>query len=297
MRLTLLGTGTPAPSARRAASGYVVEAAGETFVFDHGPGAHARMLQSGIPVTAVTRLFVSHFHYDHFADAASLVLRRWDQGGGKLSELAIYGPPPAKRIFALMFGPGGVFEADLDARTKNAASVALYHARGGIGIRARPAPIVMELNPGDIIREDRWAIRTVQTPHTQPQLVSLAFRLDCNEGSLVYSGDTGPCEALVEIARGADVLIHMCHYISGTEFNEAMTWGCAGHKLAAEHAQKAGVGTLVLTHLTDQVAADGNHERVLQDIGRIYNGRVIWGEDLKQIEVSDLKSRKIESPL
>ena len=60
-------------------------------------------------------------------------------------------------------------------------------------------------------------------------------------------------------------MIHMCHYISGTEYNESMRQRCASHKLAAEHAQTAGVGTLVLTHMTRQVDTDGVCKRVLKE--------------------------------
>ena len=62
MKLTLLGTGAPAPSAKRAGSGYVAQIAGDTFVFDHGPGAHGRMLHAGIPGTDGTQLCRTHFH-------------------------------------------------------------------------------------------------------------------------------------------------------------------------------------------------------------------------------------------
>ena len=57
----------------------------------------------------------------------------------------------------------------------------------------------------------------------------------------------------------------------------------AGHRHAAEHAQRADVGTLVLTHMTRQVDADGVRERVVKEIGEIYGGRVVVGEDLKTI--------------
>ena len=195
----------------------------------------------------------------------------------------MYGPKPASHIFALLFGEDGVFAGDIDARTRNESSVALYHARGGAGPRARPHPHVTELQHGSTVEGGGWTVRAVETPHTQPQLISLAYRLDCEEGSLVYSGDTGPCDVLVELAQGADILIHMCHYVSGTEYNKAMSWGTAGHKHAAEHAQSAGVGTLVLTHMTRQIDTDGVRERVLKEIGDIYGGRVIVGEDLKTI--------------
>lgn len=285
MKITLLGTGTPAPSRRRAGSGYVVQIHNETFVFDHGPGAHARMIESNISITEVSQLFLTHFHYDHFVDVPSLILRRWDQGAGQIGDLTVYGPKPANHIFDSLFGRNGIFGGDLEARTRNEASVALYHARGGEGDRTRPTPQVIEVEDGATIEGPGWTVRAVETPHTQPQLTSLAYRLDCGEGSMVYSGDTGPCDALTRLADSADILIHMCHYVSGTEYNQVMTWGCAGHKLAAEHARNAMVKTLVLSHLTEQIDTDGTRERVLGDIAQIFNGRVIFGEDLKQITI------------
>ena len=60
MRIHLLGTGTPTPSLRRMCSGYVVRAGGSTIVFDHGFGAHHRLLELGIAPTEVTHAFLSH---------------------------------------------------------------------------------------------------------------------------------------------------------------------------------------------------------------------------------------------
>ncbi len=82
MRVRLLGTGTPTPSMRRMCSGYVVETGDDVIVFDHGFGAHHRLLELGIPATRVTHLFLSHVHYDHCGDYPRLVLTRWDQGAG-----------------------------------------------------------------------------------------------------------------------------------------------------------------------------------------------------------------------
>ena len=76
MRIRLLGTGTPTPSLRRMCSGYVVEVGADTIVFDHGFGAHHRLLQLGIPPTQVTHFFCSHLHYDHMGDFPRLLLTR-----------------------------------------------------------------------------------------------------------------------------------------------------------------------------------------------------------------------------
>src|SRR6185312_12571929 len=65
MRIHLLGTGTPTPSLRRMCSGYLIETGDDRIVFDHGFGAHQRLLELGVPATAITHLLLSHLHYDH----------------------------------------------------------------------------------------------------------------------------------------------------------------------------------------------------------------------------------------
>ena len=88
MRIILLGTGTPNPSLKRMSSGYLVKTEQNTLLFDHGPGAFHRLMESGIGPVQVTHLFFSHLHYDHCLDYARLVLTRWDQGAGKIPELS-----------------------------------------------------------------------------------------------------------------------------------------------------------------------------------------------------------------
>ncbi len=71
MKLTLLGTGTPAPSTKRQSSGYLVEIGDETIVLDHGPGAHHRLIEGGFRSTDVTHALFTHLHYDHCMDYAA----------------------------------------------------------------------------------------------------------------------------------------------------------------------------------------------------------------------------------
>ena len=98
MKLTLLGTGTPAPSLTRQSSGYLLDVGGDVLVFDHGPGAHQRLLEGGRRAVEVTHAFFSHLHYDHCLDYARLVLQRWDQGADRIPDLDVYGPPPLARM-------------------------------------------------------------------------------------------------------------------------------------------------------------------------------------------------------
>ena len=68
MKLWLLGTGTPTPSVRRVCSGYLVAVGDDFLVFDHGFGAHHRLLELGVAATEVSHAFFSHHHYDHIGD-------------------------------------------------------------------------------------------------------------------------------------------------------------------------------------------------------------------------------------
>src|SRR5205085_1673692 len=67
-KITLLGTGTPAPSLERQGSGYLIEVGDELIVMDHGPGAHHRLLETGHRAVDVTHAFFTHLHYDHCMD-------------------------------------------------------------------------------------------------------------------------------------------------------------------------------------------------------------------------------------
>jgi len=150
MKITVLGTGTPAPSLKRACSGYMVEVGDDLIVMDHGPDAHRRLLESGKRATDVTHAFFTHLHYDHCMDYGRLVLQRWDMGAGKVPELQVFGPPPIGRMTEQLFGPDGVYGPDLEARCEHRLSLDIYELRGGQLPRAKPAPKVREVAPGDI---------------------------------------------------------------------------------------------------------------------------------------------------
>ena len=98
LSITLLGTGTPAPSLDRQSSGYLIEVGSDLIVWDHGPGAHHRLIESGHRTVDVTHAFFTHLHYDHCMDYGRLVLQRWDQGADRIPDLQVYGPPPIARM-------------------------------------------------------------------------------------------------------------------------------------------------------------------------------------------------------
>lgn len=283
MRITLLGTGTPAPSLTRQSSGYLFEVGGDVIVMDHGPGAHQRLLESGHQAVEVSHAFFSHLHYDHCLEYPRLVLQRWDMGADKIPELAVYGPAPIARMTRQLFDEDGVYGPDIKARIEHQSSIDVFRARGGQTPRKRPSPQVNELRAGDQVIGNGWKVTVGHAAHVQPHLECLAYRLDSDSGSVCYSGDSGPCEALVELAFGCDVLIHMNHHFSGTEPTASYRAACGNHRDNAITAQRARVKTLVLTHLLPQIDQPGVREQIVHEIQQVFEGTVIWGEDLMQI--------------
>ena len=292
MKIVLLGTGTPAPSLKRASSSYLVDLGGDVVLFDFGPGAYNRMMEAGYRATDITDLVFSHLHYDHCLDYARLVMTRWDRGAGQIPELNVYGPAHTERMTRLLFDADGVFGPDIEARTTLEPSVQVYESRGGTRPRLGPAPAVREIASGDRIEGEGWSLGTVSVPHAQPALECLGFRLDAPGGSFAYSGDAGPSAAFARLADAADVLVHMTYQISGTAPGPEWTRGAAGHLEAARVAADAKVRTLVVSHVSNQMDVPGVRERLVAEMAEVFAGNIVWGEDLMRVPVGDPEAER-----
>jgi ribonuclease BN (tRNA processing enzyme) len=293
LAITLLGTGTPAPSLERQSSGYLIEVGTDLIVWDHGPGAHHRLMESGHRTVDVTHAFFTHLHYDHCMDYGRLVLQRWDQGADRIPDLQVYGPPPIARMTEQLFGTDGIYGPDIRARVEHRSSLDVFEARGGKVPRKRPAPRVTEIHAGSVVEGNGWKVTVGHAQHVQPYLECLALRLDTKEGSICYTGDSGPSDTIVELAKGCDILIHMNHYFSGTEPTPAYR-ACGNHRDNAIIAKRAGVKALVLTHLLAQIDQPGIREQIVHEIQQVFDGKVIWGEDLMRLGIAGSRVDTIE---
>ena len=288
VQLTLLGTGTPSPLLHRGGSSYLLEVGGEVLLFDCGPACVRRLLEKGVDLREISRLFLTHLHYDHCVDYSYLVLTRWDQGVGKIPDLQVCGPSPLARITEQLFGAAGIYGPDLAARTQHPGSHFIYEMRGGQLPRQRPLPAVTEVGEGSVVEGKGWRLETAEVVHCQPQLTCLAYRLTTEECTVVFGGDTAPTPRLTELARGADVLLHMCHFDNRAITDHRMTDCCSGHLDAARTARDAAVGTLVLVHITEQLESPGVRERVIGEVGQIFDGHVVFGADLLEVPLGPI---------
>jgi ribonuclease Z len=284
MRLTLLGTGSPVPSLRRASTSFLVETGGDTILLDHGAGSFGRLIETGHTPGAVSHLLLSHLHFDHCADFVRLFFHRWDMAGPDLPPLKVFGPAGTAHFVDRLFGQDGAFKADLTARTQHPISQRIYESRGGVGPRPWPTAEVTEFGPDGTVSGDGWTARFAEVPHHQPYLDCFGMRLEADGGVLCYSSDISrPTEAalpLQELGEGADLLIHYLNAFDLTrpERRPGEMPDTKQHIMGAL-AERLGIGTLVTYHHGPAMDRPGVRERLIADIGEVYSGRIVWGED------------------
>lgn len=290
MRLTILGSGTPGLSATQYGSSYVVDVGNVNFMFDCGPATTYKLLKTGRAPADIGYLFFTHHHYDHNADYPGFLLSRWDTGYGDVPQLQVYGPMYTVQLTQRLIDPdSGAFAPDIRARINHPVSVRGFQQRGGVLPRVPPVVAVRDVGPGIVCRGDDWEVACAATQHVQPWLASLAYRLESNEGSIVFTGDAGPGRSLIELAKGADTLVAMCH-MSRTQVREEEKDSNLGSITAGRLAQEARVRRLVLVHHTRAIGAEtldrpaaGQSERVIAEVASQFNGEIILGRELLHV--------------
>ena len=263
MKLTILGSGSPEAYARRASSGYLLEAGGDVILFDCGGGVFDNLLRTGRRPSDITHLFFSHLHSDHMMDYARLVHAAWDEGG---KPIKVFGPAPIARITEGYFGPEGVLSHDLRARTELLPSQEVWKARGGTIPRPWPAPEVTEIAPGFTFEGDGWTLSSCEVPHAQPVLTCMGFAVECAGRKFAYSGDAGICDALSALCRDADLLLHWCYRLDGEDAHPIMRPLTPTPAEIAAMATSAGVKRLLLTHFRVHMDVPDRHADALSKL-------------------------------
>ncbi|MFP6636892.1 MAG: MBL fold metallo-hydrolase, partial [Dehalococcoidia bacterium] len=152
--------------------------------------------------------------------------------------------------------------------------------RGGTLPRKPPSVDVRDIGPGYVHSGRDWQVTSATAEHAQPWLDCLAYRLDTNDGSVVFTGDTTPCDTVLELAKDADVMLCMCW--GDSDVMDAIGEGegsMTGTRGAAEMAQEAGVKKLVLVHTGPSLCEHGAMEKGIGDIKKIYDGELVFGEE------------------
>ncbi|HJU98079.1 MAG TPA: MBL fold metallo-hydrolase [Jiangellaceae bacterium] len=216
MRVTVIGCSGSLPGPESAASCYLLEAAGVRLVLDLGNGALGA-LQRHIALGDLDAVLLSHLHPDHCLDLCGLYVARRYGPEQPTTRIPVWGPPGTAARMANGYGlpvdPGMTEEFDFRHYPDAGFEVG--------PVRIRAARVV---HPGQ----------------------AFALRVEHAGRVLVYSGDTAPSSALVELAGGADVLV--CEAGFPDDVDNAPGLHLTGTE-AGEHAQAAGAGRLIVTHV------------------------------------------------
>jgi ribonuclease Z len=278
-RIHILGSGTPTPTPDRFGSAFAVEVDGQLLMVDCGPAATWKLAKAGLNPTAVSHLFFTHHHFDHDVDYPCLLLARWDQSIEE-DPLDVLGPAPTQRLTQQLIGPDGAFAHDYLARINWPGSQRVFVNRGGQLPRIPPIVHAQDIAPGYVHHADAWTMHTTEAVHAQPYLDSIAYRLDTADGSMVFTGDTEPCEAVRRLAKGADVMFCMAWDTTAQMSAVGETEGCCGVGDAARMAAEAGVKRLVLVHTGPRVSRSDNREPALIEARGNFDGEVMFADEI-----------------
>ena len=284
-RIHIIGAGTPTPTPARFGSSFVVEVAGEQLMVDCGPATTYKMVRAGLWPPDVDYLFFTHHHFDHDVDYPCFLLTRWDQGTDKAGPLQVFGPGPTERLTEGILGEDGLWNQDWKSRVRHPVGQKVYENRGGKLPRKPPEAIAKDVEPGHVFSSRDWQVTAAVAEHVQPYMDSLAYRLETLDGTVVFTGDTRPCDTVQELAKGADVLLCMCWGDQEVVDASGESPAVSGTLDAARMAQEAGVGKLVLIHVGAALDVPGAMEKGIGDVKQVYDGELVFSEEAMVIDL------------
>jgi ribonuclease Z len=190
--LVMLGTGMPRPDPQCFGPATAVVVDGRTFLFDAGAGVMRRMAAAGLSIRGPEAVFITHLHSDHTLGFPDLILTTWVMG--RKARLQAYGPVGLKKmtrhILAAWKEDIHVRIEGLERQTTSGYKVAVH-----------------EFDAGVVYEKDGVRVTALPVEHGCWKQ-AYGFRIDTPDRSIVISGDTRPTPAILEAARGVDVLVH-----------------------------------------------------------------------------------------
>ena len=288
MHVHVIGSGTPDAKKDRFGSAFALQLGKELILIECGPGTTYKMGLMELDHNAVKHVFLTHHHYDHNVDLPCFALTWWDQMGSPNEPLSIHGPAPTETFVESLLGNAGAFSDDWKARVELPASKILHEGRGGTLPRPAPLDVIraMDIVPGAVVEAKAWKATALWVHHAEPWLESLMYRIDTDEGSVLFTGDGGACPELTEACRDVDTVVICCAYAGKThpDIGHVVTGVADVAAIAAETRAK----TVILTHQNAGFTRPGGREAAVAEISQAYAGTVIFGDELTRYEVSTL---------
>lgn len=250
MELRILGSGTSTPAAERGCAGYVLRLNGKTFLVDAGPGTLRALAKHGTNLADITDIFITHTHVDHCGDLPALLFAMKYGLASPRKELTLHGPEG----FVTFMGK----------------------LSDAFGDQMRPTEWTLHLRDhaaGEFM-VDSVKVNTIPVEHP---IAAIGYRFDNGNGkTLTCSGDTAPCNNIIELAMKCEALLMEC-----SRPDESPIAGHATTSEAAAVAKKAEVKTLILTHIYPENDTTDLEQRA----ARFFDGIVIAARDGMRIVI------------
>ncbi|MBS0473506.1 MAG: MBL fold metallo-hydrolase [Proteobacteria bacterium] len=281
-----LGTNSgPIPNPARSEPAHLLLWHDQVMVVDAGDGVAEQLAKAHVDLGSVQTVFLSHLHFDHTGGLFALLGMRWQGGSPLQGGLTIYGPPGTKKLVAGL--------------------LAAFQTGAALAPQKLPDYRVVELNDGSVVTIGGVKVTAASNSHYNlwngkgAKPVSLSYRFDAPDRSIVYTGDTGPSANVEKLAHGADLLVSeiMDADVALDRIKQSyplvpgFVFGFVHNHFIKEHllpdqvgmlAQRAGVHALVLTHFGGGFGGKAQIARLTKIIATHYKGHIHFASDLER---------------
>ena len=307
-RLVLLGTaGGPVARATRSQPASILEVNGDAYLIDAGDGAAAQAVRAGYKPTDIRAVFLTHHHMDHTGGLGAVIAFNWSVV--RQTPLHIYGPPGTESLVQRGVSYFSISEEVFKRQSPSVRTLAEISSANDIHAG------------GKVYEDENIRVFAAENSHFQnachnescPDLKSFSYRFEIKVDDMhflvVFSGDTGPSESLVELARDADVLVSEIIDLPSTVvflrdhllLPEPTLTPMVAH-MAMEHltpeevgklARDSGAKKVVLNHFVwGNQDREPNVETLTSTVSNIYRGPVVPGHDMQVIELNGLEKEE-----
>lgn len=261
------------------------------YIVDAGDGTIGQLTKAGESMRKINAVFLSHLHFDHTAGLAGIIALRWQTNAPNM--LTIYGPPGTKKtvdgLFAFM----------------------QHSTEGHFGVPGqKTAPPnrnvqVIEISDGSVIELDDFKFTSIRNTHFSwpkdseewEKFQALSFKFELADRTIVYTGDTGPSEAVVDLAKGADLYISemmdadpivdrikalnpKMPEVAVINMKKHITDHHVNTEQVADMATRAGVKRVVITHMSPRDLGPEKMADYVEQVKAGYDGDVVMADDL-----------------
>jgi ribonuclease BN (tRNA processing enzyme) len=278
----------------RAQSSNVLIVNGALYIVDAGDGVTRRLTKAGIPIRDIDNIFITHPHSDHTSGLGSLLVNQYDLNRTK--PVNIYGPPGTDAIFRALLG---YLSVNAEIRISDGTRT------------AQPAQVFFghDVGIGAVFQDRNIKVTAAENTHFNfppgspgfGKYKSYSYRFETPDRVIVFTGDTGPSDALVELAKGADTMVSEVTSVEELQEQRIKTgqWqkltpeeqaGFLRH-MRQEHvtpdevgkmASRAGVKSVVLTHLPATADPKDDYARYGEQVKKQFSGPVLIAKDLME---------------